>query len=274
MEDIKSYMNNLSVDEKDALLWYINNRENDILDILNRYTVDDLSNDHPFDIIKYNFKIISKIFMNAPILPESLIVYRTIKAPNNTESFLNNNGVVNMISKYSNKKFISTSLDFNVAKSFLMGSNNGCVLKILVPAGTKILPLQDISRYPEEKEVLLNKDCELVINELIENNDTIIVRCVYVKGVKIESDMSVLNFIKTKRHNTINRITTEILKNETKDVINNLFNSYYYTLFYFFGWSDKQQYFKNYIQNKYQIPNDMMDKILYNITHISNNYNF
>jgi len=62
----------------------------------------------------------------------------------------------NSANVYSDKSFVSTSLDYEGSKLF--SGKNCCVLQITVSAGSKVLPIKDLSRYQEEEEVLLDRD--------------------------------------------------------------------------------------------------------------------
>lgn len=56
---------------------------------------------------------------------------------------------------FVDKAFSSTTSDKNIAKEF--SGKRGVVMEISVPKGAKALSLKDVSQYPEEKEVLLNR---------------------------------------------------------------------------------------------------------------------
>ena len=57
--------------------------------------------------------------------------------------------------------YISASYDPNVAKSF--SGKHCCRLKILIPAGSAILPIETISNLPHEQEILLPRFGEFIV---------------------------------------------------------------------------------------------------------------
>jgi hypothetical protein len=81
---------------------------------------------------------------------------------------------------YSDKAFISTSINIEEAKKF--AGENCCVLKIIVSPGSKILYIKDISRYKNENEILLDKNGILLATSSYIDNGMIIINCTYVNG--------------------------------------------------------------------------------------------
>lgn len=91
-------------------------------------------------------------FANAPPLTHSLVVYRGIKYTRGE--------------KYShdpiyNKQYISTSTEMSVAENFV--ENACCVLYITLPVGTRVLPLERVTHYPGEYEVLLPRNGKIQV---------------------------------------------------------------------------------------------------------------
>lgn len=119
-------------------------------------------------------KIINDIdtaFLGVPPLWTSLTVYRSID--------------LLVTFSYKSEGFISTSIDV------ITGSANRpikgfecCVIEITVAAGTKVLPLLEVSKYSYEKEVLLPRDGTLLfISETVkkvEGKDYIWIYAAYV----------------------------------------------------------------------------------------------
>jgi hypothetical protein len=62
---------------------------------------------------------------------------------------------------YSDKAFISTTLDYNRTADFR--GIKCCVLQIFVSPGSKVVPFLDVSSYPSEKEILLDRDGTMVV---------------------------------------------------------------------------------------------------------------
>lgn len=83
-------------------------------------------------------------FANSPPLTHSLIVYRGVKY-NRGEKYSHN--------PIYNKQYISTSTEQGVADNFVRGSC--CTLIITLSVGTHVLPLERVTQYPGEYEVLL-----------------------------------------------------------------------------------------------------------------------
>lgn len=143
-----------------------------------------------YEIHKNN---IDKAFLNSPLLSESINVYRGLKfdIPDHidTEEFF--------VHHYNpkNLSYISTSYDINEALSF--GSSTPTyIMKILVPEGTHILPLESISAHPDEKEILLDRNGTLTLTSVSIKTQIVLLNCVYTKGMTLSSDKQILSFIK------------------------------------------------------------------------------
>ena len=89
--------------------------------------------------------IMSEAFDLIPPTTETIVVFKGKKS--------------NII--YSDKAFVSTTLDYDQTKKF--SGKNCCVLCITVSPGSKVIPLVSISEKPEEDEVLLDKEGILVL---------------------------------------------------------------------------------------------------------------
>lgn len=110
-------------------------------------------------------KNIDLAFKNSPIISQSLYVYK---------------GIDKYMTEFSDKSYVSTSLTYLSAKSF--SGTYCCILKILLPPGTKILPVMSISRAKEEDEILLDRNGIISItNHYINTVDNMkILDCVYI----------------------------------------------------------------------------------------------
>jgi hypothetical protein len=63
------------------------------------------------------------------------------------------------------RQFISTSISLAQAIKFL--DKDGCLIKITIPTGCKVIPIfDDLSKHPHEMEVLLPMGGQFIINEL------------------------------------------------------------------------------------------------------------
>lgn len=56
------------------------------------------------------------------------------------------------------RAFISTTTDIEEAMKFIDEESNCCILRIHIAPNSKVLRLRDISRYPEENEILLDRN--------------------------------------------------------------------------------------------------------------------
>lgn len=113
---------------------------------------------------------LDEIFYITPPLEEPIIVYKGKSSDK----------------VYSDKSFVSTSLDYKQATYF--ARTNCCVLQITVSPGSKVLPLRSISREPHEEEVLLNRNGHMMITGETIRDEMKIIFCSYLpeKAVDIK----------------------------------------------------------------------------------------
>jgi len=98
---------------------------------------------------------IDELFLNVPMTEKSFVVYRGMDSHNFD------------IEKIS---YISTSHDINVAYNSY--GDQACLLNITVKPGAKVLPIEKISEFRKEKEILLSRFGKFIIdNEYYEEND-------------------------------------------------------------------------------------------------------
>nr|WIL02962.1 ADP-ribosyltransferase domain [Cedratvirus borely] len=116
---------------------------------------------------KIIFNDLDLAFRAAPELQEPLYLYRGLtREPN-----------------FAYTSFISTTLDPDIALSSEFSSQRR-LLKILVPTGSRVLPLYVISESPHEKEVLLSQRGRLSLTRNYVDKDRInVYECVYVPEV-------------------------------------------------------------------------------------------
>lgn len=138
-----------------------------------------------------HLKELQRQFEEAPEIKVPLIVYKS----------------KNSRTVYSNKAFVSTSLSFEEAKKF--SSSTCCILEIIVTPGSKVLYLHEVSRFPEEQEVLLNRNGTLTVTQTEDRNGMTIIKCVYLPGeaLTVETEKELdrsLNYFETlKRIKTV-----------------------------------------------------------------------
>lgn len=134
----EQYTTNLSGSIKDALEWYTGGNFDKFNIALRTNKILPSSSQR---ILNY----IDDAFDAVPPISEPVVVYKG-KGSNRV---------------YSDKAFMSTTLDYNKTKRF--SGKNCCVIQITVSPGSKILPLRTISREPDEEEVLLDRNGYLLV---------------------------------------------------------------------------------------------------------------
>jgi len=95
---------------------------------------------------------IDSMFESLQPIKETLTLYRGIKQ----EDQVNNKNA-----------FVSASHDISVAKGFV--GKECCLLVITIPPGSKVLFIEDVSRFPKEREVLIERTGGFAIT-LIDND--------------------------------------------------------------------------------------------------------
>lgn len=132
MEQQLYYVESLPTHIQTSLIYYTSDGYKDINDKLRHNIV---LNDTERSIIEN----IDEAFKYVPPLSSPIMVYRGIG-----ETF---NGTVS--------SHISTTVYLDIAKSF--AKKYCCILKITIPSGTRVLPLETISEHGHEGEILLSR---------------------------------------------------------------------------------------------------------------------
>jgi hypothetical protein len=147
MEGLEDYVNSLSADTQKYLIDYT---KSDYYEKLNkRLRKNQAFNENQSQMVKH----IDMAFRFAPVLKNPIVVYRGVKRSYDPT----------LIS------YISTTLDINHALSF--SGTICCLLKILIPAGSKVLPLYTISTIPQEEEILIDRTGKYTITSISEPFD-------------------------------------------------------------------------------------------------------
>jgi hypothetical protein len=96
------------------------------------------------------------VFDKIPPLETSLTVYRGIDTKSPEDMQINN------------LSFISTTYNKKVTYNF---TGKCCIIILTIPVGSKVLFLESISKYPTEREVLLDRGGSFAITGVILPND-------------------------------------------------------------------------------------------------------
>ena len=104
-----------------------------------------------------------KIIENSPPLPQTMTVFRGVKDKYFAQMTKDN--------IYRNAGFISTSLQYNVAKSFSnhTAPDKCCIFKIKLLKGTKALLIPGVSKFPNELEFLLSDRTNFIVQSYKQN---------------------------------------------------------------------------------------------------------
>jgi hypothetical protein len=139
------YVNNLSDPIKAAILDYTAEAYRDLNERLRSGSI--LTSDQ-----RRLLERIDQAFDRVPPTEQPIIVYRGVRG-----SFL-----PDIVS------YVSTSYDPDVAISF--AGTVCCYLKIIIPAGSHILPITGISKNPQESEILLPREGNFIITNTRSNH--------------------------------------------------------------------------------------------------------
>lgn len=138
---------------------YINTLDKDTINALQYYSSighvkmnKQMNDDKITSSVHKYIQLIDNAFKNAPPTIKPMIVYRGIKSQKH------------ITTSFTSKTYVSTTVDKNVALEF-QKNYPCCLFEIVIPAGSRILPLMYISTLPDESEVLLSRDSEYKIIE-------------------------------------------------------------------------------------------------------------
>lgn len=115
----------------------------------------DYWDDKRVSVVKRSIRQLNQLFDKMPSVPENYTLVRGGRVPSTlTEGSL-----------FSDNAFISTSTNANVAKGF----SSQAVFVIDVPKGTKVVPINGLSRFAHEQEVLLRAGTKFRVNKIVQN---------------------------------------------------------------------------------------------------------
>jgi hypothetical protein len=166
----KKYVETLDEDIKDSLRWYTS----DEYVKFNRYLRTEKKERN--SVFERHVHNIDFAFLNAPALQESIVVYK---------------GVIGS-KVFSDKAYISTSRYYDNTLKFAETYKNCCVMEITVSKNSKVLPLQSLTEYKDEEEILLDRDGTLIctsqyVKKVKKESDMNMLVCVYTKGIEIQT---------------------------------------------------------------------------------------
>jgi len=154
--------------------YYLAEMDPKILTSLTHYTRsayesinDALWNDNVNGYVSKVVKNIDRAFMDILPTTESITVYR-------------GTGKLNL----NIKSYVSTSIDEMTGLSFVK-NKPCCLLRILLPAGSKVLPLWRISASPGELEVLLPRNATFLVTSINTDHKPHIYDLVYIPDVSL-----------------------------------------------------------------------------------------
>lgn len=151
MKKQTSFLINLPKDIQDAIILYTQQAYQTINNFLEGYHTTFRNNTEKVRILNTISKL-DYAFDKAPPTKQEITLYRGLELPYFTPDKRNKSRLLlNYRGRYLG--FISTSLDENAAETF--ARNKCCVLKIIVPPGTKLLYVASISEFAEEQEVVI-----------------------------------------------------------------------------------------------------------------------
>lgn len=153
-------------------------------------------------------ELIDGAFEGAPAIEDPIIVYRGIYDTENVSTEV--------------LSYISTSLDELEAKKF--ADTSCCLLRITVSSGSKILPLEEISRIPREKEILLPRTGQIIITNQHQDNELKIYDLTYLPDNSLEINEEIPNLVIEERFDSeewVDRIV-KIITPETAELFNSI----------------------------------------------------
>lgn len=117
-------------------------------------------------------KKLDNAFDNVPPLEEPIVVWRGVNTKNATEG--------------SHRNFLSTSLSRSISEKFT--DKPCCLMKISLPAGTKVLPVFNLSRHENECELILPRGGTIVVLNTHQEDNLEVADCTFLKNGSITVD--------------------------------------------------------------------------------------
>jgi len=125
----------------------------------------DLSKIANDNVVKKQIENIDLLFSLVDPITKPITLYRGVRF----EQFASEN--------YS---YVSTSYDESVPMQYIDRKNHCCIIEITVPVGTKCLFLESISRYSNEKEVLLPRNGSFALTAVSRSQSQYVIDRFYI----------------------------------------------------------------------------------------------
>lgn len=117
-------------------------------------------------IFKLYCENINRSIQNIPPLNKEMIVYRGV-----------NKDIIENQTMFESTQFISTSTSFNKAMNFIDKNQSCCLMRIVLPPGSKCLLISGVSLYDDEAEVLLPLHSKFLVHDVnnpVKNNNKLL----------------------------------------------------------------------------------------------------
>jgi integrase len=126
-------------------------------------------------------------------IPDNLLVYRGIRDSSIlfgedaslTAEELNDKYMGSFI---LHKNFMSTSIDKNVSDNFAEDCEREVILSIKLPKGKKGIFMGDVSQYPQETEILVQRNSVLEIESVIDNDGDLLVNALIRGQINVNKE--------------------------------------------------------------------------------------
>lgn len=205
---------------------YVNNLKEEVKDVIREYTGNlylelnkSLRENKNIEKFKYEIDILDAVFRSCPVTTTPITVYRRIYG----KEFVNDL-----------KSYLSTTYDLES----IFGSNKlFIILEILIPPGSKILPIEFISDELNEKEILLDRFTKLYVSNMTYRDGIKYYNLVYLPGEEIKIDTTykqIEGFFSVEEwtNKIIDKVDKDIVElydNDSQIVISTIVEMYYST---------------------------------------------
>lgn len=179
----------------DKQIHFVRSLSSDLKNVLHEYQAGSLVNynlrlklslDQWDDLDRDIFEKLEQIFNTIPPIDQAITVYRGI-AIYEDEKFDTYNGA-----------FISTTIEPYIAKRFIEGLSDCCILQITISPNSRIIPIfAEKFTYNEEAEVILDRKGEFMITG--RQGNVIYVTYLPKPSVKVVSDRAIIKYFQGEK---------------------------------------------------------------------------